>query len=118
NAMVEVAVTPHGDVPPPAVASVIVDGTDIERALRRALAELPSNAAGKIVLLSDGVATRGDASAGAAAAVAAGVPVDVVPLDQQPFDNVRLVKLSAPTNVSQGETFELRVVVESPQATE
>ena len=53
---------------------------------RRSAARSPSSRptpSGGIVLVSDGVQTRGDALAAAAAAVAADVPVDVVVLEQK-----------------------------------
>lgn len=97
----------------PQSTSVGRDATDLEQALRRALLELPSDARGKIVLLSDGVATRGDTLGGVAAAVAAAVPIDTAALDQRTIQNVRLVNLTGPSSVSEGETFDLRAVVES-----
>jgi Ca-activated chloride channel homolog len=103
--------------PTPQTMSIGRDATDIERALRRALAELPADARGKLVLISDGVATRGDALLATHSAVAADVPIDVVPLDQAPMPNVRVVGLGAPSSVSEGETFTLRAVVEASEAT-
>ncbi len=116
NAVVRLPPLERASSATPSLAPVVRDGTDLERALRRALAELPADATGKIVLLSDGVATRGDASDAVAAAVAAEIPIDVVVLDQAPLSNVRIVKLNAPASVSEGEIFELRLVVESPAA--
>ncbi len=98
--------------------SIVRDGTDLEQALRRSLAELPADSAGSIVLMTDGVATRGNVDNGVAAAVAASVPIDVVPLDQVHISNVRVVKLSLPPSVNDGETFDVRVVVESPRDAE
>lgn len=117
NAIIQSPPLPRHLAPPPSQIPVIRDATDLEGALRRALAELPADAAGRIVLISDGVATRGEASNGAAAIAAAGIELDVVPLDQETIRNVRLLRLSAPPTVSEGETFELRVVIDSPTAT-
>jgi Ca-activated chloride channel family protein len=89
------------------------DATDIESAVRRALAELPSDGVGRIVLVSDGVQTRGDALAAAAAAVAADVKVDVVVLEQKLVPDVRVVSVRAPPRADEGEPFELRVVTSS-----
>ncbi len=114
NAVVQLPPLERASSATPSLRPVVRDGTDIERALRRALAELPADAAGKIVLMSDGVATRGDAGDAVAAAVAADVPIDVVVFDQGSISNVRIVKLNAPASVSEGETFEVRLVVEAP----
>jgi Ca-activated chloride channel homolog len=95
------------------MVSVNRDATDIEAALRRGLSELPPDAAGKLVLISDGAETRGDSERALELASAAGVPVDTVALDQESYDNVRVVSVSAPPTARSGETFAIRVVLES-----
>lgn len=89
------------------------DGTDLSAGIRRALAEVPSDSAARIVLLTDGVATRGDTMAAAAAAVAAELPVDVIPLEQRVVPDVRVVALRAPTRADEGEAIDLRLVTAS-----
>lgn len=91
------------------------DATDLGAAIRRALSEVPSDAAARIVIVSDGVSTRGDPLQAAAAAVAAGVPVDVVPLDQSVVSDVRVVAVRAPTRASKGEPLDLKIVTQSSQ---
>lgn len=103
--------------PAPQKADLGRDASDIAAGVRRALAELPSDSAARIVLVSDGVATRGDAMAAAAAAVASDVPIDVVVLEQEEVPDVRVVSLRAPPRVSEGEAFELRLVIASPERT-
>ncbi len=93
------------------------DATDLETALRRAIAELPDDTAGRVVVLSDGVETRGDALAAAALAVTKEVPIDVLPLEQQKQANVRVVSVRAPTRADEHEPIDLRVVVDSSSAT-
>jgi Ca-activated chloride channel family protein len=109
---------PKSDLPPPQRIELGRDSTDIEAALRRALAELPSDTAARIVLISDGVQTRGDALAAAAAAVAADVPIDVVALDQKTFADVRVVSVRAPTRADASEPIDLRVVTQSTKETD
>jgi uncharacterized membrane protein len=109
---------PKSDLPPPQKLEVGRDGTDLEAAIRRALAELPSDTAARLVLVSDGVQTRGDALAAAAAAVAADVPIDIIPLDQKTFPDVRVVTVRAPTRADEGEAIDLRVVTHSTQETD
>ncbi len=94
------------------------EGTDIERAIRRALAEVPADSSARIVLLTDGVQTRGDALSAAGAALAADVPVDGVVLEQEKRPDIRVVSLRAPSRAAEGEVFDLRLVTESPAATE
>jgi uncharacterized membrane protein len=89
------------------------DGTDLAAAIRRALGETPPDAAARVVLLSDGVPTRGDTLAAAAAAALAGVPVDVLALEQQRRPSVRVESVRAPQRATVGEPIDLRVTVRS-----
>ena len=109
----------HGASEPrsPQHATLVRDGTDLGTAIRRALAETPPDSAARIVLVTDGVATRGDTMAGAAAAALAGVPVDVLPLVQAPRPNVRVESLHAPARVAAAESMDLRIVVRSSAET-
>jgi uncharacterized membrane protein len=85
------------------------NGTNLAAGLQRALVEAPGDAATRIVLVSDGVATEGDTLAAALTATLAGVPVDVLPLEQATLPNVRVEALHAPPRAAAGETVELRV---------
>ncbi len=107
---------PKSDLPAPQRVSVGRDGTDLGAAIRRGLAEVPADSAARIVILSDGVATRGDTMAAAAAAVAAEIPVDVAVLEQKTIPDIRVVALRAPTRADEGEPIDLRLVTSSPSA--
>jgi uncharacterized membrane protein len=113
TAAVEDPLRPRSRLPAPQRAEVGRDGTDLGAAVRHGLGELPSDSAGRIVLLSDGVSTRGDPFGAALAAVAAGVPIDVVPLDQSAVPDVRIASVRMPARASRDETVELRVVTSS-----
>lgn len=110
EAYVEDPLRPHTRLPAPQKVELGRDGTDVGAAIRRALAEVPADSAARIVVMSDGVTTRGDVMEAAAAAVAAGIPVDVVPLDQAKVPDVRVVALRMPPRASEGETLEMRIV--------
>ncbi|HOU94519.1 MAG TPA: vWA domain-containing protein, partial [Polyangiaceae bacterium] len=109
---------PHTVLPAPQRVELGRDGTDLGVAIRRALAELPSDSASRVVLLSDGVSTRGDPMDAAAAAVAAGVPIDVVPLEQARVPDVRVVDVGLPSRAHEGEALRLRVVTEATSEAE
>ena len=109
---------PRSDLPPPQRIEIGRDGTDVEAAIRRALAELPPDTAARIVLVSDGVETRGDALGAAASAVGADVPIDVVILEQKAVKDVRIVSVRAPAHADDGEALDLRVVTASAIATD
>lgn len=117
EAAVEDHLRPRTRLPAPQKVELGRDGTDIAGAIRRALAEVPADSAARIVVLSDGVSTRGDPLEAAAAAVAAGIPVDVVPLDQAKVPDVRLAALRMPPRASEGETIEMRIVTSASAET-
>ena len=116
SAAVEDPLRERSFLPAPQRAEIGRDGTDIGAAVRRALAEVPADAAARIVIISDGVATRGDTFSAAAAAVAAGVAVDVVPLDQAKLPDVRIASVRTAPRANAGEALDLRVVTESTSA--
>ncbi len=118
EAAVEDPPRPKSDLPPPQRVELGRDGTNLESAVRRALAELPADTASRLVLISDGVQTRGDVLSAAAAAVAADVPIDIVPLDQKTFPDVRVVSVRSATHADEGEALDLRVVTASTQEAE
>ncbi len=109
---------PKSELAPPQRLEIGRDGTDIESAIRHALAEIPADTAGRIVLLTDGVQTRGDAMSAAAAAVAADVPVDVIVLEQKNVPDVRVATVRAPAHADADEPLDLRVVTSSSIATD
>lgn len=89
------------------------DGTDLGAAIRRALAEVPDESAGRIVVITDGASNRGDPLGAAAAASAAGIPVDVLRLSHEDRPNIRLESVRLPLTADEGEAFDLRVVTRS-----
>jgi len=109
---------PKSDLGAPQRVAIGRDGTDLAAAIRRSLAEVPPDSAARIVLLTDGVATRGDTMSAAAAAVAAQLPIDVVPLEQRVVPDVRVVALRAPSRADEGEAMDLRLVTSSPAPAE
>jgi uncharacterized membrane protein len=84
--------------------------TNVDVALRRALEAIDEGTRGRIVLVSDGNQTIGDASAAVARARAAQVPVDVVPLDYAYEQEVLVEKVVLPLEAKIGEPFLARVV--------
>ncbi|NUP07227.1 MAG: VWA domain-containing protein [Polyangiaceae bacterium] len=99
-------------------AAVARDASDLEAALRRALAEVPPDSAARIVLVSDGVPTRGDVMGGASAALAAMIPVDVIVQRQSAMKDVRVVSVRTVSRGDAGESVDLRVVTSSPEDTD
>lgn len=117
---------PDPEAPPPPSVGARGDATDLEAALRAALS-LPGAGTGspeegseqelpdRIVLVSDGRQTRGDALAAARQGT---VPVDVVAVLARPDPEVALGPLGGPTWVPAGSpvVLRLRAYASVPQA--
>lgn len=97
------------------------EGTNIADALRTAAGLIPSDAAGRLVLVSDGVQTAGDALA-AAAELAGGtlgraspgatpLSVDVLPLTYDLRNEVAVESVDAPPRAQAGAPLTVRVVL-------
>lgn len=84
--------------------------TNVESAVRRALEAIDEGTRGRIVLMSDGNQTIGDASAAIARARAAQVPVDIIPLEYSYGHEVLVEKIVLPPEAKLGEPFLARVV--------
>jgi len=91
-----------------------VSGTsDIAGAIRLARAMIPADATGRIVLLTDGNQTTGDALAEARLAAAAGTPIDAVPLRYAVASEVTIESVDAPTVAAPGTAVVVRVTLQS-----
>ena len=87
-------------------------GTDIASALEVAAAAVPPFYVPRIVLLSDGNSTAGDPLK-VATALRGKVDVSTVPLSVRNDPEVQVASVNAPTQVQQGEGFNVEVVVDS-----
>jgi Mg-chelatase subunit ChlD len=92
---------------------VRVDGgeTDLARGLRLAQGLAGSEHRRRVVLLTDGLETRGDAAAAITELRTAGIAVDVVRLGGGVGADVLVDGLRAPSRVRTGETYEVVVAV-------
>ncbi len=87
--------------------------TNIAEAMRLAMAALPAHAKKRIVVLSDGNQTMGDAEEAAQRAAGNQVAVDVVPLSYQYRDDIIVEDLVVENQVSVDEPFDVKVMVRS-----
>jgi Ca-activated chloride channel family protein len=90
--------------------------TDIEGSLQLALSTFPQQGARRVVLVSDGNETRGDALAEAIRARERGVEVFTVPTGGTARLPVQLESVASPQQVFSGERFTLSLGVESSRA--
>lgn len=102
---------PQSEPPPEEVTPALPDpsGSDLAAGLRAARALLPGG--GRVVLLSDGLATDGDALAEARLAAAAGLQIDVVPVAPAELPEVAVTGVSAPRSLRVGEEFPIEIDV-------
>jgi uncharacterized membrane protein len=98
-------------------AVIDADGTDISRALSLAEAAFPQDQARRIVLLSDGAETHGDAQAEAGSAAERGVSIWTACPPRSEGREVLVDRVEAPAVPRKDEPFELRVTVKSSGAT-
>jgi Ca-activated chloride channel homolog len=91
--------------------------TDISHAIEVALAQFPAAGKKRIVVLSDGNETQGNAQESALVAKSLGVEMWSVPLGstQRPLD-VQADRIMVPARVNVSEPLDVRVVVSSQQA--
>jgi Ca-activated chloride channel family protein len=89
--------------------------TDIAAAIRLATATMPEGMAKRIVVLSDGNETSGDATDAADAASADGIQIDAAPIftGERQRSEVLVKNIDGPAEVTKGEPFELRVIAQS-----
>jgi Ca-activated chloride channel family protein len=97
-------------------AVVGVERTDIASAIRLGTAAFPETGQKRLVLLSDGNENVGDAMSALAAALPLGVSLDVAPLGASRGNDVSIRKLTLPTTVKKGQTFDVKIFAQADQA--
>jgi Mg-chelatase subunit ChlD len=118
QAAIEDPPRPRTTLPSAQKAEIARDGTDLGAAIQKALSTVPPDSAARVVLLTDGVATRGDVERAALAATALGVPVDAVVLDQASVPSVRVAAVRLAPNAAQGEALFFKIVTSSTSDTD
>ena len=115
----------------------LLQGTNIAGAIELALAMFPADTSRRIVLLTDGSETAGDAIAAARQAAAGGrpqratggsgptsaafrqaaVPIDVIPITYSVRGDVQVLRVEAPPRAQAGQTITVRIVLEATRPT-
>jgi Ca-activated chloride channel family protein len=97
--------------PAPGVPGVLA--TNIGDAIQTGLALFPEGGSRRLVLLSDGLQTVGDARTIVADAHSTGVELSVVPLGSTADNEVAIEGVSSPQAVPEGQKYEARVLLNS-----
>ena len=96
------------------VNEVYGDASDLNGAVEKAMALIPRNAPGRVLLLSDGRWTGKAPSAIAAHATTRGVALDFRPMQRDSANDVAISHIDAPEVVNPGESFMLAAWVHAP----
>lgn len=117
DALVEAV--PRGGFEPPEKLTSVVDPTasDLASALRVAAGVFPADAKKRVVVLSDGLQTRGNLEEESVAAASAGIQVDYLPLSRRQGAEVLVERVQAPPRAAQDEAFDVQVIVRPFQDT-
>ncbi len=97
-------------------AVVGTDRTDLAGAIRLGTAAFPDTGQKRLVLLTDGNENVGDAMGALLASKRLGVTVDVVPLGVARPNDVCVQKLQVPPRLKKGQSFEVKIFIQSEQA--
>ena len=89
------------------VNEVYGDASDLNGAIEKAMALIPQDAPGRVLLLSDGRWTGKDPSGIAAQAAARGLPLDYRLMQRVSTNDVAISHIDAPATVNPGESFML-----------
>lgn len=117
QATVDQPLTSRDEVQPLGV-QVNRNATNLAEGIRLAAAMIPSQARGKVIVLTDGLSTRGDTARETQLAQERGIPVQAVSLQQPQGNEVLLSAVHIPQRLYSGEEYAIRVDVESTVATE
>jgi len=92
------------------------DATNLEAALKLAQATMPEDSRRRVVIISDGNETVGDARTAIARLSESGIGVDVLPVPLTATSEVVVEKIDLPTDVRQGQMIDARVVISNETA--
>jgi uncharacterized membrane protein len=115
DAGIEFGPTPLVDLPK-MYAVVETERTDIAGAIRLGTALFPEHGQKRLVLLSDGNENLGDAAVALMAARQLEVTLDVIPLNTGGGVDVSVQRVSLPSEIKEGQTFEVKIFVQADEA--
>ena len=113
GARIEQLLVPTEQVTSLSASTIDGDRSDLAAGLRLASALLPDDSKRRVVIVSDGRATAGDAEAEALQLGERGIPVDYILLEPTSGNDAAVVSINAPSQVDEGARVPLEVVIES-----
>ena len=94
------------------------DASDLNGAIEKAMALIPQDAPGRVLLLSDGRWTGKDPLRAAVQATAQGIPLDYRLMQRTATNDVAISHIDAPETVNPGESFMLATWIHAPVPSE
>lgn len=94
-------------------ADVATNATDLEEAVKMALAQLPEDSAKRIVLITDGNENEGALKETASDVIAQGIDFQIKKIEENVANEVYVSNLAVPEQVGIGENFNIEVEIES-----
>jgi Mg-chelatase subunit ChlD len=91
--------------------------TDLEQAIRLGMAIFPSNAARRMVILTDGIETTGNGAEAVRLAAASGIEVLVISFQNTLGDEALLSQVDLPSVLAEGERFSMEITIEATTPT-
>lgn len=91
----------------------VTNQTDLAGAMRLGMALFPSSSARRMVILSDGDQTSGDALAVVKFAAASGIQIITLPFIKQAGNEALVSAVDAPAHLHAGEKFDLNVTIQA-----
>src|SRR5262245_5964860 len=98
-------------------STVLGSNTNLADGIQTAISLFPADARRRIVILSDGRETIGNAEAKSRLAEASGVEISYVLFARPPQPDTRIVDFTAPQRVAAGQEFDMTVTIEAENAT-
>lgn len=92
--------------------------TNFEDAMFRALAMIPANGAGRVVVLTDGMETKGDITNAASALVSGQIELLAMVYDVERGQDAYVENVELPSYLYQGDAYSMTVTVESNYETD
>jgi hypothetical protein len=96
------------------VSEIHDDASDLNGAIETALALIPQDSPGRVLLLSDGRWTGKDPSVAAAQAAVRGIALDYRLIQRDSTNDIAITHVDAPDVVAPGESFMLAAWIYSP----
>ena len=96
------------------VSEIHDDASDLNGAIETALALIPQDSPGRVLLLSDGRWTGKNPSVAAAQAAVRGIALDYRLIQRDSTNDIAITQVDAPDVVAPGESFMLAVWINSP----